>query len=110
MNLLDDTIPTGYHTPKMKIVCKSYDPGVITEISSAHGDKNSASSKQEKVIHGTRLIPQHGKRVKKLYKMTKKLKGALQNLGARAYVRNSNVQCAHKRTMRGCWEKNLCTF
>jgi len=43
-------------------------PTVITKISSARGDKNSASSKQEKVIHGTRLIPQHYKRVKKLYK------------------------------------------
>jgi hypothetical protein len=27
MNLLDDTFPTGYHTPKTEIVCKSYDPG-----------------------------------------------------------------------------------
>jgi hypothetical protein len=26
MNLLDDTFPTGYHTPKIEIVCKSYDP------------------------------------------------------------------------------------
>jgi hypothetical protein len=26
MNLLDDTFPTGYHTPKTEIVCKSYDP------------------------------------------------------------------------------------
>ena len=25
MNLLDDTFPTGYHVPKAKIVCKSYD-------------------------------------------------------------------------------------
>jgi hypothetical protein len=41
---------------------------VITEILSAHGDKNSASSKQKKVIHGIRLIPQHCKSVKKLYK------------------------------------------
>jgi hypothetical protein len=24
--LLDDTFLTGYHTPKMNIVCKSYDP------------------------------------------------------------------------------------
>jgi hypothetical protein len=29
MNLLDDTFPTGYHAPKMKIVCKSYDPGKL---------------------------------------------------------------------------------
>jgi hypothetical protein len=40
------------------------------------------------VIHGTGLMPQHCKRVKKLYKMTKNLKGALQHLGARAYARN----------------------
>jgi hypothetical protein len=26
MNLIDDTFPTGYHTPKTEIVCKSYDP------------------------------------------------------------------------------------
>jgi hypothetical protein len=29
MNLLDDTFPTGYHVPKMEIVCKSYDPGKL---------------------------------------------------------------------------------
>jgi hypothetical protein len=27
MNLPDNTFPTGYHTPKTEIVCKSYDPG-----------------------------------------------------------------------------------
>jgi hypothetical protein len=37
---------------------------VITEISSAHGDKNSASSNSNEVIHGTELISQHCKRVK----------------------------------------------
>jgi hypothetical protein len=37
---------------------------VITEISSAHGDKNSASSNRNEVIHGTELISQHCKRVK----------------------------------------------
>jgi hypothetical protein len=47
------------------------------------------------VIHGTGLIPQHCKRVKKLYKMTKNLKGALHHLGARTYARNRNVQSAH---------------
>ena len=26
LNLLDDTFLTGYHAPKMEIVCKSYDP------------------------------------------------------------------------------------
>jgi hypothetical protein len=58
------------------------------------------------VIHGTGLIPQHCKRVKKLYKMTKNLKGALHHLGARAYARNRNVQSAHMCTRRGCWAKN----
>jgi hypothetical protein len=37
---------------------------VITEISSAHGDKNSASSNSNEVIHGTELISQHSKKVK----------------------------------------------
>jgi hypothetical protein len=37
---------------------------IITEISSAHGDKNSASSDSNEVIHGTGLISQHCKRVK----------------------------------------------
>jgi hypothetical protein len=32
---------------------------VITEISSAHGYKNSTSSNSNKVIHGPELIPQH---------------------------------------------------
>jgi hypothetical protein len=27
--LLDDTFPTSYHTPKMEIVGKSYDPGKL---------------------------------------------------------------------------------
>jgi hypothetical protein len=25
----DDTFPTSYHTPKMEIVCNSYDPGKL---------------------------------------------------------------------------------
>jgi hypothetical protein len=29
MNLLDDTFPTVYHTPKMEIVCKNYGPGKL---------------------------------------------------------------------------------
>jgi hypothetical protein len=37
---------------------------VITEISSAHGDKNSASSNSNEVIHGITLISQHSKKVK----------------------------------------------
>jgi hypothetical protein len=35
---------------------------VITEISSAHGYKNLASSNSDEVIHGLELIPQHSKR------------------------------------------------
>jgi hypothetical protein len=79
---------------------------VITEISSAHGDKNSASSKQERSHSWHRINSTALQKGQKLYKMTKKLKGALQNLGARAYARNNNVQCAHARTMRSCWAKN----
>jgi hypothetical protein len=37
---------------------------VITEISSAHGYKNSASSNSDEVIHGLELISQHSKRAK----------------------------------------------
>jgi hypothetical protein len=37
---------------------------VITEISPAHGDKNSASSNRNEVVHGTELISQHCKKVK----------------------------------------------
>jgi hypothetical protein len=29
MNPLNDTFPTGYHTPKTEIVCKIYDPGKL---------------------------------------------------------------------------------
>jgi hypothetical protein len=38
--------------------------GVITEISSAHGDKNSTSSNGNEFIHGITLISQHSKKVK----------------------------------------------
>jgi hypothetical protein len=37
---------------------------VITEISSTHGNKNSASSNNNEVIHGPELISQHSKKVK----------------------------------------------
>jgi hypothetical protein len=37
---------------------------VITEISSAHGYNNSASSNSDEVIHGPELILQHSKKVK----------------------------------------------
>jgi hypothetical protein len=57
-------------------------------------------------IHGTRLMSQHCKRVKKLYQMIKNLKGALHNLSAHAYARNSIVQSAHMCKRCGCWAKN----
>jgi hypothetical protein len=37
---------------------------IITEISSAHGDKNSTSSNSNEIIHGLELISQHSKKVK----------------------------------------------
>jgi hypothetical protein len=64
---------------------------VITEISSAHGDKNSASSKQDWSHSWHRINSTALQKGQKLYKMTKKLKGASQNQGARAYARNNNV-------------------
>jgi hypothetical protein len=32
MNLLDDTFPTSYHTPKTEIVCKSYDQAQCSHV------------------------------------------------------------------------------
>jgi hypothetical protein len=63
---------------------------VITEISSAHGYKNSASSNSNEVIHGLELIPQHSKRSKTI-QSSEKLKSALHTLGARAHARNRDV-------------------
>jgi hypothetical protein len=64
---------------------------VITEILSAHGDKNSASSKQDWSHSWHRINSTALQKGQKLYKMTKKLKGALQNLGSRTYARNRNI-------------------
>ena len=58
------------------------------------------------VIHGTRLMPQHCKKRSKLYKMAKKLKGALHHLSVRAYARNRIVQSTHMCERRSCWAKN----
>jgi hypothetical protein len=44
---------------------------VITEISSAHGDKNSASSNSNEVIHGLELISQYSKRPKTIQSIAK---------------------------------------
>jgi hypothetical protein len=75
---------------KLTIKDKFPIPVVITEISSAHGDKNSASSNSNEVIHGPELISQHSKRPKTIQSIAK-LKSALQELGARACARNRNV-------------------
>jgi hypothetical protein len=75
---------------------------VITEISSAHGYKKSASSNSNEVIHGPELISQHSKKGKKTIQSSEKLKSALQTLGARAHARNRNVESAHMRMMRDC--------
>jgi hypothetical protein len=81
---------------------------VITEISSAQGDKNSASSKQKRSHSWHKVNSTAQQKGQKLYKMTKNLKGALHHLGARAYACNRNVQSAHMCTRRGCWAKNPC--
>jgi hypothetical protein len=64
---------------------------VITEISSAHGYKNSTSSNNNEVIHGLELISQHSKKGKTI-QSSEKLKSALQTLGARAHAWNRNVE------------------
>jgi hypothetical protein len=74
---------------------------VITEISSAHGYKNSASLNSNEVIHGLELIPQHSKRSKTI-QSSEKLKSSLRTLGARVHAQNRNVQIAHRRTMHHC--------
>jgi hypothetical protein len=66
---------------------------VITEISSTHGDKNFASSKQERCHSWHKINSTAWQKGQKLYKMTKKLKGALQNLGVRAYDMVEEKNC-----------------
>jgi hypothetical protein len=74
---------------------------VITEISSAHGYKNSTSSNSNEVIHGPELLPQHSKRSKTI-QSSEKLKSALQTLGAHAQAQNKNVESTHMRMTRDC--------
>jgi hypothetical protein len=81
---------------------------VITEISSANGYKNSASSNSYEVIHGPELTQKHSQRVKTI-QLVQKLKGAMKTLGARAHAQNRNAEIAHMRTMRDCCRKNPCT-
>jgi hypothetical protein len=79
---------------------------VITEISSAQGDKNSASSTQDWSHSWHKINSSTLQKGQKTIQMTKNLKGALHHLGARTHARNSNVQSTHMCTRRGCWEKN----
>jgi hypothetical protein len=74
---------------------------IITEISSAHGYKNSTSSNSNEVIHGPELIPQHSK-MSKTIQSSEKLKSALQALGACAHAQNRNIESAHMCTMHDC--------
>jgi hypothetical protein len=70
---------------------------VITEISSAQGDKNSASSTQ-KNSHSWHKVKFHStEKGSKLYKMTKKLQGALHPLGARARAQHLRTWGAYAR-------------
>jgi hypothetical protein len=58
---------------------------IITEISSANGYKNSASSNSYEVIHGPELTQNHSQRVKTI-QLVQKLKGAMKTLGTRAHA------------------------
>jgi hypothetical protein len=69
MDTLYDLLPDAPHpsttaTSTTPASSHAADGVVITEISSAHGDKNSTSSNINEVIHGPGLILQHSKMVK----------------------------------------------
>jgi hypothetical protein len=64
------SVPASCHPFKVSLMA------VITEISLAHGYKNSTSSNSDEVIHGPTLIPQHSKRSKTI-QSSEKLKSAL---------------------------------
>jgi hypothetical protein len=74
---------------------------VITEISSAQGDKNSASSAQKNSHSWHKIMPQHCKKEVKTIQMTQKIKRRMHPLSARA--RDIFVHGAH---MRGCGVQN----
>jgi hypothetical protein len=74
---------------------------VITEISSANGYKNSASSNSYEVIHGPELTQNHSQRVKTI-QLVKKLKGAMKTLGVHTHAQNRDAEIVHMRTMHDC--------
>ena len=78
---------------------------VITEISSAHGYKNSASSDNNEVIHGLKLTPKNSIKGSKTIQSSEKLKGTMKTLGAHTHAQNRNAEIAHMRTMRDCYHK-----
>ena len=63
---------------------------VITEISSAHGYKNSASSNSNEVIHGQRINLTAFKKGKKLYKVVKNWRALYRNW-VRAHMRGTKT-------------------
>jgi hypothetical protein len=80
---------------------------VITEISSAHGDKNSTSAKQQ-WSHSWNWINFTALKKGKNYTSNQKLKGSLHQLDARAHARDKNVLCAHAHPTRDCPHKKSC--
>jgi ABC-type nickel/cobalt efflux system permease component RcnA len=72
---------------------------VITEISSANGYKNSASSNSYEVIHGPELTQKHSQRVKTI-QLVQKLKGAMKTLGAHTCAKQECRNRAHAHDAR----------
>jgi len=70
----------GRKPPSDHKLQETLQPIVITEISSAHGDKNSALPNSNEVIHGIELISQHSKKGQKLYKVTKNWRALYRSL------------------------------
>jgi hypothetical protein len=79
--------------------------GVITEISSANGYKNSTLSNNYEVIHGPELTQKHSQRVKTI-QLVKKLKGSMKTQGTCAHVKSQNAEIMNMRTMHECCRKN----
>jgi hypothetical protein len=82
---------------------------VITEISSANGYKNSASSNSYEVIHGPELTQKHSQRVKN-YTNSEKIEGRYEDTGrACTCAKQKRKIRAHAHDARLLSQKAACT-
>ena len=83
---------------------------VITEILSAHGYKNSASSKQQWSHPWIWINTKTFKKGSKTIQSSEKLKGAMKTQGACTHAWNRNAEIVHMHTMHDCYRKKPCTW